>query len=110
MPDLTRLLRPRSIAVVGGKPAAEVIRQNRRLGYTGAVWPVHPTAPSIEGLPACRTLADLPGVPDAAFVAVNRDATIACVRDLARIGAGGAVACAAGFAEAGPDGARDRRH
>ncbi len=105
MPDLSRLLRPRCIAVVGGKPAAEVIRQNRRLGYPGAIWPVHPTATSIEGLPAYRTLADLPGAPDAAFLAVNRDATVACVRDLSRMGAGGAVAYAAGFAEAGTEGA-----
>ena len=102
---LTRLLRPRSIAVVGGRPAAEVIRQNRRLGFAGAVWPVHPTAQDVEGLPAFRALADLPGVPDAVFLGVNRDATVALVGELARMGAGGAVAYASGFAEAGPEGA-----
>ena len=104
MPDLARLLRPRSIAVVGGRAAAEVIRQNRALGYAGAMWRVYPSADAIAGERVFRRLADLPDAPDAAFLAVNRDATIACVRELARMGAGGAVAYAAGFAEAGAEG------
>ncbi len=105
MADLSRLLRPRSIAVLGGRPAAEVVRQARGLGFTGDLWPVHPSQPSIGGLPAFRDLADLPAPPDAAFIAVNRHATLAAVRQLAAMAAGGAVAYAAGFAEAGPDGA-----
>jgi acyl-CoA synthetase (NDP forming) len=105
MRDLTRLLRPRSIAVVGGKPAAEVVRQNQRLGYTGAIWPVHPTAETVGGLAAYRGLADLPGAPDAVFLAVNRHVTVDHVRALAAMGAGGAVCYAAGFAETGGAGA-----
>ncbi len=105
MHDLSRLLRPRSIAVVGGKPAAEVVRQNQRMGYTGALWPVHPKADAVQGVPAFRTLADLPGVPDAVFLAVNRHLTVDYVRDLAAMGAGGAVSYAAGFAETGEEGA-----
>jgi len=104
MADLSRLLRPASIAVVGGKPAAEVVRQNRRMGYGGAIWPVHPKAQSVEGLPVYRALSDLPGVPDAVFLAVNRYATIDYVRDLAAMGAGGVVSYAAGFAETGAEG------
>jgi acyl-CoA synthetase (NDP forming) len=102
---MSRLLRPRSIAVIGGKPAAEVVRQNQRIGFDGAIWPVHPKTSYVEGLAACRTLSDLPGVPDAVFLAVNRHASIAYVRELAAMGAGGAVCYAAGFAEAGADGA-----
>ena len=44
-------------------------------------------------------------MPDAVFLAVNRHATIDYVRDLAAMGAGGVVSYAAGFAEAGADGA-----
>lgn len=105
MHDLSRLLRPRSIAVVGGKPAAEVVRQNQRMGYTGAIWPVHPKADAVQGVPAFRALADLPGVPDAVFLAVNRHLTVEYVRDVAAMGAGGAVSYAAGFAETGAEGA-----
>jgi acyl-CoA synthetase (NDP forming) len=105
MHALARLLRPRSIAVIGGAPAAAVIRANRRLGYTGALWPVHPTQTTIEGLPAFASLADLPAPPDAAFIAVNRHQTVEIIKQLEEIGAGGAAAYAAGFAEAGPEGA-----
>ena len=97
---LAPLLRPRTIAVIGGAAARNVIRQCDRLGFDGEIWPVHPTHTKIEGRRAVRTVTNLPGAPDAAFVAVNRHATVAAVGDLARIGAGGAVCYASGFREA----------
>jgi len=47
-----------------------------------------------------NSLADLPGAPDAAFVGVNRNMTIAVVRELSAMGAGGAICFASGFLEA----------
>ncbi len=101
---LLRLLKPTSIAVVGGTVAAEVVRQCRKIGFAGAVWPVHPRRSEIEGLPAYPSIDALPGVPDAAFVAVPREETIQIVRALAQRGAGGAVCYASGFAELGGEG------
>ncbi len=101
---MQHLLRPRSIAVFGGKPALQVVRQAQQLGYRGDIWPVHPTHDSVAGLRAYRDIADLPAPPDAAFIAVNRHATVDLVRALAETGCGGAIAYAAGFAEAGPEG------
>jgi acetate---CoA ligase (ADP-forming) len=98
--DLRRLLRPRSIAVFGGWQAEGVVRRCAEMGFSGPVWPVHPKKPG-----AFRSVAELPGPPDAAFVAVNREATVVIVRELAAIGAGGAVCHAAGFREAGGRGA-----
>jgi acetate---CoA ligase (ADP-forming) len=106
--DLSRLLRPRSIAVFGGRPAAEVIRQCRRMGFDGEIWPVHPRLAEVEGLKVYRSAADLPDAPDAAFIAVNRDLTIEAMAALAARGAGGAVAYASGFAEI-PQGGVDRQ-
>ncbi|MEX0922495.1 MAG: acetate--CoA ligase family protein [Rhodovibrionaceae bacterium] len=99
--DLSRLLRPRSIAVIGGLEAAEVVRQCDRMGFTGEIWPVNPKRESIEGRPCYASVDDLPGAPDAAFVGVNRHLTIEVVRKLAARGAGGAVAYASGFKESG---------
>ena len=101
MADLARLLNPRSVAVIGGAPAAAVVRQCQKLGYTGEIWPVHPKKSDMHGVACFPTLADLPGVPDAAFVAVNRHLTIDAVAQLRALGAGGAVCYAAGFAESG---------
>jgi acyl-CoA synthetase (NDP forming) len=99
-----RLLKPRSIAVFGGAQAQEVIRQSDRMGYKGEIWPVHPKKTEILGRPVYRSVADLPGSPDAAYVGVNRYLTINIVRDLAARDAGGAVCYATGFIEAGDEG------
>lgn len=99
--DLTRLLRPRSIAVMGSVWAENVIAQCRKMGFQGPVWPVHPTKPMIGGLKAYASLADLPGVPDATFIGVNRHATVDVVSELSAMGAGGAICFASGWTEAG---------
>ncbi|NOX74650.1 MAG: acetate--CoA ligase family protein, partial [Alphaproteobacteria bacterium] len=99
--DLTRLFQPKSIAVIGGGAwCVSVIEQCLKSGFTGAIWPVHPSKPEIAGLKAYRTLADLPAPPDASFIGVNRTVTISIVRDLATMSAGGAVCFASGFQEA----------
>lgn len=108
MRDLTRLLRPRSIAVLGAGWATNVIEQCAKMGFAGPVWPVHPTRDSIAGLRCHRTLSDLPGVPDAVFIGVNRHATLDVVAELAAMGAGGATCFAAGWEEAGEAGLQAR--
>jgi acyl-CoA synthetase (NDP forming) len=99
-------LNPRSIAVFGGAPARELVRQNELMGYTGEIWPVHPSETEILGRKVYRSVAELPGCPDAAYVGVNRRLTVDIVRELAARGAGGAICYASGFAEAGAEGAR----
>ena len=101
MKDLHRLLRPKSIAVLGAGWARNVIEQCGKMGFEGPVWPVHPTKIEIGGLRAYASLDDLPGVPDAVFVGVNRHATVGVVAELAAMGAGGAICFASGWTEAG---------
>lgn len=98
-PPLERLLAPRHIAVVGGDAAAGAIRQCRRTGFSGPIWPVNPQRASIEGLACYPDVSALPEAPDASFVAVPNHATVGVVRELAGRGAGGAVCHASGFAE-----------
>ena len=107
--NLNRLLEPRTIAVIGGEPAEGAIRQSDRLGFDGDIWPVHPTRQSMAGRPVYRSLGDLPGTPDAAFVAVNRWLTVEAVHELAAMDCGGAVLYASGFAESGKQGAELQR-
>lgn len=98
---LHRLFSPRSIAVFGGKAAAEVVRQCIKLGFDGDIWPVHPRHATLEGLRCYPDVAALPGPPDASFIAVPREGTVAIVSELAQRGAGGVVCYASGFAEVG---------
>jgi len=106
--DLSRLLRPKSIAVFGGSWSTAVLKQCRKMGFDGHLWPVHPTKAEIEGLPCYRSVADLPAAPDVSFVGVNRDGTIEIVRALAERGAGGAVCFASGFSEVADGAERNR--
>ncbi len=98
---LARMLNPKSIAVIGGNPAAAVVRQCQKLGFSGQIWPVHPTRKEMHGVACFASVNDLPGVPDAAFVAVNRHLTLDAVQQLSKMGAGGAVCYASGFSETG---------
>ena len=99
--DLSRLLQPQSIAVVGGGAWCEnVIRECRAFGFTGPIWPVHRTRNAVGGEAAFASVAELPGAPDANFVGVNRHASVEIIRALAERGAGGAVCFASGFTEA----------
>ena len=100
MHALVRLFRPKSIAVVGGGYwARSIIEQCRKIGFGGAIYPIHPKATDIDGIPVFRDLGALPEIPDAAFICVNRNATIDVVRALSNMGAGGAVCFASGFLE-----------
>lgn len=101
MANLDRLLRPRSIAVLGAGWALNVIEQCRKMGFAGDIWPVHPSKAEIGGLKAYASLADLPAAPDATFIGVNRFATIDVVAELSAMRAGGAICFASGWTEAG---------
>ncbi|MEQ8296763.1 MAG: acetate--CoA ligase family protein [Nitratireductor sp.] len=108
--DFSRLLRPRSIAVIGGGFfGSNVVRQSLKMGFAGDIWPVHPVKKAVEGVPAFASVADLPGAPDAAFIGVNRHLTVDMVGALAARGAGGAVCFASGFLEAGDEDAAGAR-
>lgn len=98
--SLKRLLRPRSIAVLGGSWAHNVVEQCLKLNFNGDIWPVHPTLKEVHGLRCYAGLKDLPSTPDATFIGINRFLTIDAVTELAEMNAGGAVCFASGFSEA----------
>ncbi len=102
---LLQLLRPKSIAVIGGDSAAEVIRRCRAIGFKGELWAVNHRRQELAGVPCVASIGDLPSVPDASFVAVPPEASLEVIRELSMRGAPGAVCFAAGFAEIGGDGA-----
>ena len=101
---LDRLLRPRSLAFVGGAAAELAIDACRSFGYAGDMWAVNPRR-ELRGLPTLASVSELPAGPDAALVGVGRHAAVEVVRALAAAGTGAAVCHASGFAETGEAGA-----
>ena len=101
MTSLTRLLQPKSIAVLGGGAwCKQIIQQAQKMGFSGEIWPIHPLANTICDLLVYKSIDDLPSSPDATFIGINRHATIDAVAKLREISAGGAVCFASGFSEA----------
>jgi acetate---CoA ligase (ADP-forming) len=102
--DLSRLLHPRTVAVVGatereGSYAGETLLNLRRLGYPGTVWGVNPGRESAHGVPCFPSLAELPEPPDAVVVAIPAAGVAAVVDEAGALGCGGAVVYGAGFGE-----------
>jgi acyl-CoA synthetase (NDP forming) len=104
--NLARLLRPKSVAVVGGRSSEPVLAMIRRSNFPGPVHMVNPTRSEIGGVKCVPTVNDLPSAPDATFLNVSRDVLPDVVSDLSTMDAGGGVAYAAGFKELGASGER----
>ena len=101
--DLSRLISPKTIAIFGGSWAENVVKQLKKAGYTGQIWPVHPHRQKLLDLPCFASVAELPAAPDASFIGVNKQLTVAVVQQLCERGAGGAVCFASGFLESEAD-------
>ena len=102
--NLSRLISPKSIAVIGNRGANFAIRESKKLGYNQKIWAIHPTLDFLEGIKCYKDIKDLPEAPDATFIAVNAESAIDIVADLKSIGGGGAVLYASGFGELGEKG------
>jgi acetate---CoA ligase (ADP-forming) len=102
--DLSRLLHPRSVAVVGAteRPrsyAGQTLLNLELAGYPGEVWGVNPNRSSVYGRPCFPSLRDCPSPPDAVVVAIPADGVAGVVDEAGALGCGGAVVFGAGFGE-----------
>ena len=114
LPALERLLRPRSVAVVGAsdKPGAlgtTLLSNLDANGFSGAVYPINPKRETLGGRTCLPAIEVLPEGVDAAVLAIPRAGVLDAVRALAARKVGGVVIFAAGFAEGGPEGLAEQR-
>jgi acetate---CoA ligase (ADP-forming) len=112
--DLTPLLAPRAIAVIGasdrpGNLGGTAVNFLRKFRFTGEIWPVNAGRSTVADLPCFASLADLPGTPDIAVVAVPADAVLDVVKECADAGIKAAIVWAGGFAEQGDEGKARQR-
>jgi acetyl-CoA synthetase len=103
---IKRLLAPRTVALFGSAWADAVEAGCKAVGFSGEVWRIHPKRPSTAAVRYFRSIDELPGVPDASFVAAPAHEVPSIASELARRGAGGFVCFAAGFSETGTDAGR----
>ena len=101
--NLKRLLAPRTIALFGSGWADAVEAGGKVIGFSGEVWRIHPKRPSTADVKYYRSIDELPGAPDASFVAAPAREVPAIAEGLVRRGAGGFVCFASGFSETGTE-------
>lgn len=111
---IDRLLRPRSVAIVGASPTpgalgASVLGNLERLGYQGDIYLINPRRDEINGRPCLKSISDLPEGVDAAVLAIPQAGVLDAVRALAGRKVGAAVIFSAGFAEGGEEGLAEQR-
>jgi acetate---CoA ligase (ADP-forming) len=107
--SINRLLRPRSVAVVGASSAAGslgagVLANLERFRFGGALHLVNPRYDRIGERPCVRSIADLPDGIDCAVLAIPHGHVVDAVRACAAKGIGGSIVLAGGFAEVGAEG------
>jgi len=113
--DLTPLLKPASIAIIGATPdpkkvGGRPIRYLRRYGYQGRLYPVNPKYEEVQGLRCFGSLTALPERPDMAIIALPAEAAIESVRDCVAAGIPALTVYTSSFRETGEAGeAREAR-
>ena len=104
--SMTRLLRPRSIAVIGasaenGKIGNSVMRNLVQGGYQGRIFPVNPKTKEILGIPCHARVEDIKEEVDVAIFAIPAAAVPQGLEEIGRKGIPTAVLIPSGFAETG---------
>jgi acyl-CoA synthetase (NDP forming) len=106
---LDRLLRPRSVAIVGVSPepghmGGSVLANLTRCAFAGDIHLVSRSRAEINGRPCVPSIDDLPHGVDVAVLVVPQTAVIEAIGACGRRGVGGAIVFASGFAEMGEAG------
>jgi acetate---CoA ligase (ADP-forming) subunit alpha len=106
---LYRLINPRSIAFFGASNRFSAMGTNQlqsvlSLGFKGDIYPIHPSESTVLGLPAHRSVADLPEVPDLAVVVLPTAIVAPTLQACGEKGIRNVIVVSGGFKEIGGEG------
>ncbi|MEO0135510.1 MAG: CoA-binding protein, partial [candidate division WOR-3 bacterium] len=110
MKNLTPLLSPQTIAVIGASTKkgsiGNIVFSNILLsGYTGVVYPVNPNAKSVLGVKAYPSVLDVPDEIDLGIIIVPAAIVKDILEDCGKKGVKSVIVISAGFREIGEKGA-----
>ncbi|MEJ2758672.1 MAG: CoA-binding protein, partial [Anaerolineales bacterium] len=113
---LSFFFNPKSVAVIGASSNPEklghaVLRNLIESGYTqkGKVYPINPKAEEIAGLPAFKSVTDVPDPIDMAVIVIPYPYVPDVLRTCGAKGIKGVIIISAGFREAGREGVERER-
>jgi acetyl coenzyme A synthetase (ADP forming)-like protein len=104
--DMNRIMKPDAVAVIGasdesGKIGNSVMKNLINGGYRGSIYPINPSAATIMGLKAYKSVKDVPGIIDVAVFAIPAKFVAAALVECGEKKIPGAVLIPSGFAETG---------
>ena len=107
---LTGLFNPEAVAVVGAsrnpqKVGHSILKNIIQHGYGGRIYPINPSADSIEGLRCFRSITDVKDRVDLAVIAIPAPYVPGVLKECIRTDVSSAIVVSAGFKEAGSKGA-----
>lgn len=110
MNTLDKIMKPKSIAVIGAstKPktiGSEIMQRLRDYKFNGKIYPVNPKGGIIEGFQAYTSIEEVPGEVDLAVIVVNAKFVLDTIDQCHKKGIQGLCIITAGFKETGAEGA-----
>ena len=101
-PDLSRLLNPRGVAIIGASTdltriGGQPIKLLTEYGYKGKVYPVNPKYETLCGLQAYASVGSLPEAPGLAIICTPAATVPGIVRQLGEAGTRAAIILSAGL-------------
>ena len=112
--QLDKIMRPKSIAVIGASAkehtiGSDLMKRLTEFKFTGKIYPVNPKGGIIEGLQAYTSVLEVPGDVDLAFIVVNSKFVLQTIDQCHEKGIKGLCVVSAGFKETGKEGAELER-
>jgi acetyl coenzyme A synthetase (ADP forming)-like protein len=103
---MNRIMKPKALAVIGasnenGKIGNSVMKNLINGGYQGDIYPIHPSADSIMGKKAYKSVKDVPGDIDVAVFAIPAKFVAQALIEVGEKKIAGAILIPSGFAETG---------
>ncbi len=114
MQNLDKIMKPKSIAVIGASTkehtiGSDIMKRLQEYKFNGNIYPVNPKGGIIEGLQAYTSVLEIPGEVDLAIIVVNAKFVLSTIDQCHEKGIKGLCIITAGFKETGKEGAETEK-
>jgi len=112
--DITALIKPRSVAVVGAsrdikKIGAQIIHNLVKSGYEGTIYPLNPKAETVQGIKAFSSVTQINSSIDLVIIAIPKQFVLDVINECIEKKVGSIIVISAGFKEVDQEGAKLER-